>query len=73
MSRYGWGGAEPDEPFQSRLDHQNWRMFGETDLHDRKRNGGSLTTPAGQRYAKAAISVAADWRLTVAGAASGAS
>ena len=73
MSRYGCGGSETDEPFQSRLDHQNWRLFGETDLHDEERNGGSLTTPAGWRYAKAAISVTADWRLTVAGAAIGAS
>jgi hypothetical protein len=43
----------------------------EADRGDQERNGGSLATPAGWLYAKAAISVAADWRLTVAGAASG--
>ena len=46
---------------------------GGADRSERERNGGSLATPAGRLYAKAAISVAADWRLTVAGAASGAS
>jgi hypothetical protein len=51
-----------------RLDH-----VGEIDRGDRERNGGSLATPAGRLYANAAISVAADWRLMVAGAASGAS
>jgi hypothetical protein len=51
-----------------RLDH-----VGAAPQCNRERNGGSLATPAGRLYAKAAISVAADWRLMVAGAASGAS
>ena len=63
---FGEGRAEGRGMF--RLDH-----VGEIDRGDRERNGGSLATPAGRLYANAAISVAADWRLMVAGAASGAS
>ena len=47
--------------------------LGEADRGERERNGGSLATPPDRLYANAAISVAADWRLTVAGAAIGAS
>jgi hypothetical protein len=46
---------------------------GETRRGDQERSGGSLVAPAGRLYAKAAISATADWRRTVAGAASGAS
>jgi hypothetical protein len=73
MRRYGCGGSETEEPYPSRPRPSELGHVGETDRGYRERSGGSLATPAGRLYAKAAISVAADWRLTVAGAASGVS
>ena len=73
MRQYGCGGSETEEPYPSQPRLSELGHVDETDRGYRERNGGSLATPAGRLYAKAAISVAADWRLTVAGAASGVS